>query len=169
VQVKSFVAPSMPEALDLVREALGSEAVLLRTRMIADHEGRKVEITAALDHGSTREGDDDSNIDRQAWGEVTGELESARDRIAMLEHGDSVTRWLHEADFLPSIMAELASPSTTITKSQEEIEADIIAGVRVGEGLLPLPDETRRIALVGPSGVGKTTALVKLAAQAASV
>lgn len=169
MQVRSFIAPSMPEALDQVRSALGSDAVLLRTRMISDDSGRKVEITAALDNTSTLDGDDGEDIDRQAWGEVTGELESAWERIDILEHGDTITRWLHEADFLPSVMAQLARAGSGHVQTQEDIEKEILAGVRVGEGLLPLPDETRRIALIGPSGVGKTTALVKLAAQAASV
>lgn len=169
MQVRTFVAPSMPEALDLVRVALGSSAVLIRTRMISEASGRKVEITAALDPVSTQESEDVSDIDRQAWGEVTGELESALQRIDVLEQGDVVSRWLHEADFLPSIISRLIKRHSGIARSQENIETEIVKGVRVGEGLLPLPDETRRIALIGPSGVGKTTALVKLAAQAASV
>ena len=49
MQIRSFVAPSMPDALTLVREALGPDAVLLKTRMIRRGPKSKVEITAAAD------------------------------------------------------------------------------------------------------------------------
>ncbi len=50
MKIRKFVAPSVPQALRLVREALGDQAVILSTRQIPGDGGRQqVEITAALD------------------------------------------------------------------------------------------------------------------------
>jgi flagellar biosynthesis GTPase FlhF len=159
----------MPEALDNVRESLGPDAVLLRTRMVARGRDRSVEITAALDRIPAGGEPGAPDIDRQAWQDITRELETAHHRIHKLECGDVLTRWLQEADFLPAVARRLLRQVDGSENPQTALESAIAAGIKVGQGLLPLPDQGRRIALIGPPGAGKTTALVKLAAQASSV
>jgi flagellar biosynthesis GTPase FlhF len=169
VLVKTFRAATMPEALDCVRDSLGPEAVLLKTRMVATGRERSVEITAAVDRIPATPQSAASDIDRQAWHDVSSELESARSRIERLERGDSLTHWLQEADFLPAVARDLLQAAEGSESPQTAVETAIVAGIQVGQGLLPLPDQGRRIALIGPPGAGKTTTLVKLAAQASSV
>jgi len=51
MKIKKFVAPSMPQALQQVRDDLGEEAVILNTRKLSGRErsrGEQVEITAGL-------------------------------------------------------------------------------------------------------------------------
>lgn len=157
----------MPGALAKVREALGADAVLLKTRMIADAAGRRVEITAALDRLPLANEPKGSNIDAQAWHEMTARLDIATDRIRSLEEGgDNVGQWLAAMDFLPQIIESLLGETTDAHDRMAAVSAAILSRVTSGHGLLPLPDQPRRIALIGPPGAGKTTTLVKLAAQA---
>jgi flagellar biosynthesis protein FlhF len=157
----------MPGALDKVREALGSDAVLLKTRMIANGSGRRVEITAALDRLPIERKSPVANIDVQAWHEMSARLDAANGRIKSLEEGgDDVKQWLAAMDFLPEIAESLITETAEATDRMAAVSAAILSRLSSGHGLLPLPDQPRRIALIGPPGAGKTTALVKLAAQA---
>ena len=167
MQIRTFVADDMPGALDKVRDALGADAVLLKTRMIADASGRRVEITAALDRLPIEQQKQASDIDVQAWHEMTARLDVANDRIKSLEEGgNNVKQWLSAMDFLPEIAESLTSEAADAPDCMAAVSAAILSRVTSGHGLLPLPDQPRRIALIGPPGAGKTTALVKLAAQA---
>ena len=168
MQFRTFVADTMPQALDRIRKALGPDAVLLHTRMIARNGRRRVEIAAACDPIPEAGIDRGPDIDGQAWRHVTGELEGARRQIDDLRRGDPLARWLRDADFLPAVAETLYAEARGKPQPLEQIALSIAAAVKPASALLPLPDQSRRIALIGPPGAGKTTALVKLAAQAAS-
>jgi len=168
VHIRTFVADTMPDALDLVRASLGRDAVLLQTRMHQRGSERKVEVTAALDTAASHESLKTPDIDRQAWGEVTGLLDRAQSQIRGLETGDPEARWLTECDFAPELTRQLLAATKDQANRREAILAELVKRVSVTHGVLPLPDQSRRIALIGPPGSGKTTALVKIAAQACS-
>lgn len=168
MQIRTFVADTMPDALDLVRASLGSDAVLLQTRMRQKGQKRSVEVTAAIDAVACHQGSHAPDIDRQAWSEVTAELNRAESRINGLELGDAEARWLSECDFAPELSALLLSKAKGQPDRRAAISAELVKRVTVTHGVLPLPDQPRRIALIGPPGAGKTTALVKIAAQACS-
>jgi flagellar biosynthesis protein FlhF len=158
----------MPEALDRVRETLGPDAVLLQTRMINKQGERRVEILAAQDPVSADTRSAGHSIDRQAWGHFETELSTARSRISDLEQGDPLAIWLARADFLPDVAQQLVHRVAAESDVYSALQQTLTEQIRCSDGLLPLPDQPRRIALVGPPGVGKTTALVKLAASASS-
>lgn len=169
MEIRTFVADSMPDALDKVRRALGPDAVLLKTRMVNVRGRRRVEITAAADQLAARGVDTHPGIDGQAWERVTEELEGARNRIKSLQDGgDPCRRWLDECDVLPDLAETILGEAAVAGDPMTAASSALISRIKVGQGLLPLPDQHRRIALVGPPGAGKTTGLVKLAAQAAS-
>jgi len=159
----------MPEALDKVRGEMGPDAVLLKTRMVASGTKRRVEITAAVDYLPSQPRGAHPSIDGQAWQQMGRELDVAHGRISELEAGgDPCAVWLSECDFLPETSASILAGIEGEQDRMAAATSEIIARVNVGQGLLPLPDQARRIALIGPPGAGKTTALVKLAAQAST-
>jgi flagellar biosynthesis protein FlhF len=156
----------MPDALDLVREELGRDALLLNTRMCRHGKGRQVEVTAAIDALARPKQSEEADIDRQAWSAVGRELECAHLRIRGLESGDPCARWLADCDFTPDLARSLQESARGHADLPATVSAELVARIQVVHGLLPLPDQPRRIALIGPPGAGKTTALVKIAAQA---
>jgi flagellar biosynthesis protein FlhF len=168
MQIKSFIAADMPQALDRVRESLGPDAILLHTRMISRAGERRVEIMAALDPVSVEPNCDAHSIDRQAWRHLETEIHGARSRINSLEQGEPLAVWLARTDFLPSVAKQLTQRVAGESDVYRAIQQALTEKIQCTDGLLPLPDQPRRIALVGPPGVGKTTALVKLAASASA-
>jgi len=168
VRIRTFTAGCMPDALELVRTSLGNDAVLLQTRMWQHGGQRTVEVTAAIDASAPGVSEHSVDIDRQAWGEITDELSRAQSCIRGLEDGDPEARWLDECDFAPDLAALLLVRCRGQADRRAAISADLVARVQITHGVLPLPDQSRRIALIGPPGAGKTTALVKIAAQACS-
>lgn len=169
MEIRTFVADSMPDALDKVRRALGSDAVLMKTRMVNSGNHRHVEITAAADKLTATQAATQPSIDGQAWEQVTDALEGAKNRIATLEDGgDACQRWLAECDFHPELADSILDDINAAADPLAAANNTIASRMKVGQGLLPLPDQARRIALIGPPGAGKTSALVKLAAQAVS-
>jgi flagellar biosynthesis GTPase FlhF len=67
MNIKTFRATSTHEALKMVKEHMGPEAVILKTRTLgsaelgAGHGGQKIEMTAAVDYDRPRRGEHRSN------------------------------------------------------------------------------------------------------------
>lgn len=158
----------MADALQQVRETLGPDAVLLHTRMSNAGKQRTVEITAALDPVTAMPAAREGSIEGQAFHYLEGQLAGARRAVKRLQAGDPLREWLIRADFLPEVAAQITTSSDAQTEPWVHIGRLLSQRVRTADGLLPLPDRPRRIALVGPPGAGKTTTLVKLAAQASA-
>lgn len=160
-KVRTLQASSMPEALALVKRELGENALILGTRSCA----RKglgglvgatgVEITATI-----------------------GETEPARAPVyataGRLAQSDGVCRYYEHlvqnevADELARRVADQAARSARgrtdidireVLRDAIEKMVPVVGGVELTSGC------TRRVALVGPAGAGKTTTLAKLAAH----
>jgi flagellar biosynthesis protein FlhF len=133
MEVQTFRAGSMREALMLVKTTLGPDASVLRTREVQGGvlrriAGRKfVEITATSDY-------------------VLAERQKRRAPI------------LERRQFLPS---DLHGVDLAAIKAACETDSELLVSgpIRVRTG------ERKVVALVGPTGVGKTTTLAKLAAH----
>ena len=197
MEIKTFRAKTMQEALNLVRQQLGPEATVLHTRELhANLLGRvlgrrQVEIAAS----------NEVSVPSQfAATEPTLLAEEPESPLAPIETEHTGIRELHEA--LDSPHSQLLDRETEYLSDElfdlytDMIEADIeerIAQqyierlktsladqpIRSGRELLsqfledefrvatpidPLPGQGRVVALVGPTGVGKTTTIAKLAA-----
>lgn len=215
MDVQTFHAASLQEALDQVRQALGQHASVLQTREVPVGwlgwlTGRRhVEVTASIDVHvpsllpslSTNSSTNSSTSANRAPA-PTAERAAFRDRVRQdVAHGAVQGRSLVEE--LCAASESAARPRTTgaifLAYSQlldaevaEDVARDIMDRVRGGltprdaedplvvqsrlqrcvEERIPVsgpiavaPGRRRVVALVGPTGVGKTTTIAKLAAN----
>jgi flagellar biosynthesis protein FlhF len=145
MRLKTFTALSTSDAMRLVRDEMGDEAIILSTR----RSGRMVCITAALE--------DTAADDNMAMEEAV----PAADRLAetLAFHGvpaDIIDRLRREA-----MAIAVDDPVLALAGALDAVFE-----------FHPLPDDAidgddRPIMLVGPPGVGKTVTVAKLAARAA--
>jgi flagellar biosynthesis protein FlhF len=189
MRIRRYRAKSLREAFDLIRADLGSEAVIISTRNVA----AGVEVSAAVDYDAPLEGAaaQAAGGGPKAGGGPSGGLEGALrdirlDLSAMRQIVLGANLLREEAPGSAALFGWLAGRGLS-----SEIALEIIAALgpeerRVvpprGRGLANLAravgrmvpvggflqGEGRRVvALVGPTGVGKTTTVAKLAARLA--
>jgi flagellar biosynthesis protein FlhF len=148
MRLKSYTAPTMAEAMRLVREELGDDAIIVSTQRSSD--GRGVRITAALEDGS----DDDEDIRRALSGRDTSQF-AEKVREALAYHGTPPR--LTEKLVAAAAAVEVGSPTMACAAALED-----------NFDFAPLPERKspRPFMLVGPPGAGKTITTAKLAARA---
>jgi len=179
MRLRKYQAATMRDAIAEVKRDLGADAMIVATRQISRGlRGPGVEVTAAIDPDAT---------------EAAAPPPALRDDGAGPEtHGARGTgRALEEADverILLPLRSELRSLRSALRASGDgELRTELQALRRAlatlpgrapdAESLrqvasrarLAAPSEAQVIALVGPTGVGKTTTLAKLAARAALI
>lgn len=210
MKVKKFVAPSMPEAMKMIRSELGTDAVILNSKIV--HSGgffgfftkKSIEVIAAIDAKPTKE-------ERRARAVVAEErkqpvqqtvvtpplpqveekqlLQEIQQLKSMMEtlaaqppvHHEQYAPPLQavyqkllaqelEQEHCKAIMAYLtekwyvhkaAASEDALWKWVKEWTAAQLAGVKFGG----ISYKKKYINVVGPTGVGKTTTLAKVAAQ----
>ena len=190
MHIRTFRAANLQEALEQIRQQMGSEAAVLHTRQVRDGWmgwlGRTyVEVTAGLR-------DDDSvvsiapasrSVDTRVAPDVEPrfvlkDVASLTDpalplqlqayQMELLAAGvdsDTVDRWLNTTVSFASSMGEAVSgPMSAGTPWLEHLQRTVLRELRIGSPILTHPGERRVVALVGPTGVGKTTTVAKLAA-----
>ncbi len=158
----TYTAPSTAEAMQLVRDGLGDQAIIVSTQR--DAEGGAMRVTAALEEAAGESGD---AANEPVCAGVTGNQ-------AMSPVGDSIRRILtrHGApDRLAGLLAQEAekaanehnpaAPSTALALALETVFTfnPIDPLKSGGKG-----DKERPLILVGPPGGGKTVAAAKLVA-----
>ena len=196
MQIKKYVAASLKEATQQMKDELGGEAIILGTRVIENDKRfnmkKMYEITAGLDHTvpsdanktnkekvsqsdnfhseleeltkkiygkvEAKQGTEKKKVkyaDAQETKQVDKEIEEVADTLEMREVQKNLiktlTKHLHDSsqfmessnleNYLLSSMASMV-PTTTFKVSKNKLT---------------------KIALVGPTGVGKTTCIAKLA------
>ncbi len=147
MRLKSYTAATMAEAMNLVREELGEDAIIVSTQRSSDGQG--VRITAALE-----EPDGEEDIARALAGDdATPFSEGVRE--ALTYHG--VPARLIEKLVMTARSVEVGSPTMACAAALED-----------HFDFAPLPERKapRPFMLVGPPGSGKTITVAKLAARA---
>lgn len=153
MRLKSFTAPTMREAMAMVRAEMGEDAVIVSTR-----EGRRyaggVRITAAVE-----EPDWDEWLAGKAPSPGGAEADSpgpAAVRRALEEHG------------APAPMVERLAAAAGAAGTEDPVLA-LAAALDNGFRFAPLLEgrAEKPVMLVGPPGAGKTITVAKLAARAA--
>lgn len=147
MRLKTFTAPTMTEAMALVKEHMGSDAIIVSTQ---DIPGSGVRLTAALDHDPDFHAGDD-----------------ATPAPALQEQLDVATDALTRHNFPERLrirLVDLMARETAAASAQQ-----LLAGA-LDEifDFSPLPEKNtpRALAFVGPPGSGKTLAVAKTAARA---
>lgn len=145
MRLRSFIAADVPAAMELVREQLGPDAVILSTQ--PDRANGRVKVTAALE---------DSPLEEALW----------QDDAEGLDILDSLSRAL---DFhrVPAGLADRLTNAATDLATGDGLLAlagalDQVLTFRAP----PLLGNSRPVMLVGPPGCGKSATAAKLCAQA---
>ena len=197
MKIKRFVAQDMRQALRMVREALGEDAVILSNKTVDGG----VELTAAIDLVDNISTDTvDQRIPNQPRAAVrvnrTGDTDRPRQQDDALEdmrrEMHNLRRWMqaelsgmswydlgqrapHSQQLLSQLMAlgvnaELARRLCERVRDIEDIEQAwrkalyfLASEIRICE--TDVLEQGGVIALVGPTGVGKTTTIAKMAAR----
>lgn len=153
MRLRTFNAPSMPEAMALVRLHLGAEAIILSTRRA----GSSVQVTAALEQSeAATEFEPKSRLETAA--EVATEAlppdEDPMDIVheALVAHGT------------PARLVETLLAAAGEIATEEPILA-LAGALDAVFSFAPLIRRTpnKPLMLVGPPGAGKTIAVAKLA------
>ena len=181
---QKFRADNLQAALEEIRRTMGSDASVLQTRQVRDGWmgwlGRtSVEVTARVnDAGNENEaivlqfadgidGNDNatsSDASRVVPKNRVAELEPALEpfRRALLAQGatpTSVSRWLQAT-------ASFAASVDTMTEPRwsDHLQRSVAREIQIAGPIRTQPGDRQIVALVGPTGVGKTTTVAKLAA-----
>jgi flagellar biosynthesis protein FlhF len=189
MKIMKFEGSNMREAVAKVKAELGDQAVIVSTRQIRRGLlGTACEISAAID--------DDSDEDRQgptrgfnayaaqngttpsapapslsaeleiekALSPLRGELKSLRALVRAASADSRATNDIrNEVAALRKLIEEkLSPPPAAPAQPRAQTQSPLLAS-------LTAPSTARAIMLVGPTGVGKTTTIAKLAARAALI
>ncbi len=183
MHIRTFRAASLQDALEDIRRQMGDGASVLYTRQV--REGwmgwlgkTSVEVTAGLrdDHDVPRHvhlTNQDAQSDQVAPAAVANrdvpqarhgyplELQDLRSLLLFAGVDDIVAdRWIESTYAFGVAMASGVEPGQWI----DYLRQTVARGIRIA-GPIHVPPRGRRVvALVGPTGVGKTTTIAKLAA-----
>lgn len=193
MQIKKFVAPSLKEATLQMKGELGLEAIILGTRVIEGDKRfdmkKMYEITAGIDQPIKRGGDQtkynssNENITSEL-DELTKKIFDKREAPIVTEERKKKASSNRENNFDKEIK-ELAD-TLLLHEVQKNIVADLIKHLSASSAFMDgnnltnylmssmasmIPTKSfdvnkkksSTIALVGPTGVGKTTCIAKLA------
>jgi flagellar biosynthesis protein FlhF len=189
MRIKTLTAPHMADALKIIREQLGPEALILHTRKVKTPDGKPtLEITAAVDEQDTptlpllspppkgaggKSAPGPTTLDLRQLASAQAQARDARGRERTPRDAAPAGPTLAATLKAHDLNADLV---TRITEAAQGLEASGFAPVDALEMLLgkllrftPPQDLIARgkaHALVGPSGVGKTTLIAKLGIHA---
>ena len=145
MRLKSFTAPTMAEAMEMVRVELGDDAIIVSTQRASGSKG--VRITAALEPA-------DADLAVAELFQEGGTSSADAVRTALDAH--SVPARLAERIANAARASDIADPTLACA-----------AGLEAGFSFAHLPDHAalRPFILIGPPGSGKSMAVAKLAAR----
>jgi len=147
MRLRSFHGATLTEAMRLVREALGENAIIVATR---EDDNGGMRVTAAVD-------------------EISAAADAAARQavpVAKMEGGDSLEK-IAEAltrHQVPAALAEKIMASATQFASDDPLLA-LGAAIDTHFKFLPVSDD-KPLMLVGPPGAGKTLCIAKFATKA---
>lgn len=191
MQVKTFRAPTKDRALAQVKKELGPDAIILASRQLAPDSCQSgFEVTAALDHAgfvpppSTApavQGECASAQLRDDLREIKGFLSlliSSKDYFAQIQMKQPVAELYHSLLvrgfdekqiylLLSRVAAELNGGAVEGARLFESFCAQMLARIKLSKPFRNISNSGGSGTLftfIGPTGVGKTTTLAKLAA-----
>jgi len=201
MKVKKYTAPTMPEAMKLIRKELGADAVILSSKEIQDggflgfFQKRKIEVVAALDPSPVPKKQSMTNtlknpqaMEKNQKGQMETELinEMKHMRRILEQQSLQANSFKFAPDFqvifqylldqeieediattiIENVLKKLeenqVSPTSSVIITEVKREIDAQLDELSFQGISPT---ARVVHFVGPTGVGKTTTLAKVAAK----
>ena len=147
MRLKSFTASTMAEAMEMVRQELGDDAIIVSTQRAGGVKGFRV--TAALEPA------DADMMVAELLGEGPGALAAEALKEAFVRHG------------LPARLSDRLVNAARTSGSSNPVQA-CAAALEAGFSFAHLPEfsSPRPLMMVGAPGAGKSIAVAKLAARA---
>ena len=181
-----FWGKDMPSALRAVRGSLGPDALILETRAVTEQSGGGIEILALSDslpavnqlpkRASTAARPDVFSTDESGFiappqtppttgGDMREELAALRSMLSWiapgLNHKNRILKSLVTQGLSPEIIARL-NEAIHASEGSDERERTYRALVHLIPTGGQIMDEVDRLALIGPTGVGKSSSIIKL-------
>ncbi len=198
MNIMRFVAGTTREALRMVKEEMGAEAVILRTRTIpAGSEGgdgkETIEVTAAVDYDvpprkAEQKRDTGARALLERYEDLGAQIKEIRDLLWSIEAGavlqpdtlfGPAARGQYgyykefgiKGDLIRSLLSKMKPGESgrympTGPEPLKESLVNVLKNIHTGDVLDKKEGQTIH-AFIGPTGVGKTTSLAKLAARTA--
>lgn len=191
MHIRTFRAASLQAALAEIREQMGPDASVLHTRQVRDGWmgwlGRScVEVTAGLRDTSVATSESPRlfpirpesirhEIDSRSLrsphpiggrigdtgGTLPAGLEPFRDKLlATGVDSQTISRWLETTTSFAMHVGEHSVGHDWL----DDLKRSVAREIRIGGPIRTQPGDRRVVALIGPTGVGKTTTVAKLAA-----
>lgn len=158
MRLKSFTANTMKEAMQMIRETLGENAIIVATS--EENGGKTVRVTAAID----KDTEATMPISSPARIDSDWQYDDDDDTVTVVEEITDVM--LRHA--VPDEVLDLVVSTVNVMGLTEPRNA-LYAALQNLFTFKPLPSKTygRPLILVGPPGAGKTLAAAKIAARGA--
>ncbi len=175
MKLRKFKAESMREALARVKQELGPDALIIATKPVKGPGGKRLlAVTAAVDEGDGQ-GKSPSQASTATPGvsraesaaeiaEAMQPIKSELRALRSLVRNTRPTKNVHQKALLEEV-AELKRLVANMSR-RPSIDPEALEQAAAGHTLAKAPKGRIR-AIIGPTGVGKTTSIAKIAANAA--
>ncbi len=164
MRLKSFTARTMKDAMQMIRETLGENAIIVATN--EENGGKSVRVTAAIDQDTLatmpRNFTQNSDVNPSALSSSDWQYQDDDDEATVVE--DITEVMLRHA--VPDEVLDRIVSTVNIMGLSDSKNALLSALQNLFE-FKPLPQKTygKALVLVGPPGAGKTLAAAKIAAR----
>ena len=189
MNIKRFVAQNTREAIRLVKKEMGTEAVILKTRTIppSDRAGKRIEVTAAIDYDAPVITESNSAKTQKGWLHLEREIKEIKDAVFSVNASNSLTPEVYfnqelryryrnyktfglKTEVIKTLMNRNDEAEKNKDKGTSHILKQSLTEVLSKIKVSPNGGKAKGqeiFSFIGPTGVGKTTTLAKLAAAAA--
>ena len=193
MNIKKFIAPNTQAAIQMVKKEMGPDAVILKTSTLPGSgkgvgSGSRVEVTAAVDYEAPEALQSKDHLKGdpllKRWDFLEAEIREIKEALLSAEAGTTLmpdlyydkmlsARYINfrtfglRPDIIRSLMRECHERGENEIKTAPKLLQDSLSRVLSRISIsreMKNPDDRRIFAFVGPTGVGKTTTLAKLAA-----
>lgn len=170
MHIKRFTAPNMTDALALVKEALGDDAVILANRRTEGENGETlIEVTAATDTPVQKTNENGANNGSVQAQTPQKSFEKIPEDFPVLEQDASdLQKLLDKHGILPNISKRIDNAVKALAETGfDDLDTlDMVLGKMITfEAPAKAIEKGKYHVFVGPTGAGKSTTVCKLAAQ----
>jgi flagellar biosynthesis protein FlhF len=193
MNIRKFTAKNSSAAIKMVKKEMGDDAVILRTRTVpyaggdAEKPGQGIEVTAAIDYDAPGQKPQSAKDVNEEIRELNRELKEIKEAILFSDATDVLTpefyfdRDIREKynylktlginrNLIGKIMSENRPEPQVYNQNRSHLLQESLLKV-ITKIKIDADRDTEKgqkiYTFIGPTGVGKTTTLAKLAAQSA--